>query len=597
MSISLIVFAAAVYLVVAYFTYGRLVSRFLGVDSSRPTPAHEMRDGVDYVPCKAPVLLGHHFASIAGAGPIVGPVLAAAFGWIPALLWILLGAVFMGAVHDFAALMASVRHRGKSIGEVIEANIGLPAKRLFLVFSWSALILVIAVFINVVSKTFVMTPAVATSSLLFIAVAIGFGFSIYRKNVSLVLATMIGVLLLAGCVYVGLLLPCDLTPLSLGWTKLTPQEQTVVTQAGLSKTDLLNPQLKSKLPSLAKQPAQTGLLKAAYEKAQRVSPYRLWSYVLLVYIFVASVTPVWILLQPRDYLNSFLLYGMLAGALVGLMFASPVVVMAAKPALNTKLGPIFPILFVTIACGAISGFHSLVASGTTAKQLNSEGDAQCVSYGAMLIEGLLAVLAVCTVCILAKKDFSALLGEGGPIPVFASGIASFMEGWRLPHETGTTFVALAVSAFALTSLDTGTRLARFAFQEFFESRTAGRSSFLSRNRFVATFITVACAAALVFSGSATAIWPVFGASNQLLAALCLMAVTVWLARRGRSNWFVRIPMWIMFTVTLSALAILINKNLQAHNFVLAGIGFLLFFLAIVLATSLPTGRFESRAEE
>ncbi|MGI5864496.1 MAG: carbon starvation protein A [Myxococcales bacterium] len=523
---------ALVGFVVAYQTYGKAIAGWLGVAEDRKTPAHELNDGVDYVPARPAVLLGHHFASIAGAAPIIGPATAIAFGWMPVYLWILVGGIFIGAVHDFASLMASIRHQGKSIGEVVEAYVGYAGKTLFLVFSYSTLILVVAVFTIVVAKTFVEVPQAATSSVLFMLLAIGFGMAIYRFKAPLSIATVVGVTLLFGCLVFG-----NYFPLSLS--------------------------------------------------------FNAWVAILLAYVFVASVTPVWVLLQPRDYLNSFLLYAMMALGLVGVIVANPTVKAPAFTSVHVEgLGYLFPVLFVTVACGAISGFHSLVSSGTTAKQLDREADARTVGYGAMLIESLLAVVALIAVGSLAGDRYQSFMVQGGagPVAAFSVGLGELIAALGLPAKTMSNFVALAVSAFALTSLDTATRLSRFAFQEFFEPRRAAgeperQSPLLARNRFVGTAISVALAAALAYSGSWKQIWPVFGSANQLLAALALLAVTAWLAHRARRNAFVKIPMVIMFAVTLTSLGTLAHDHLLGPNpsYVLGAVAVLLLGVALVLA--------------
>ena len=546
MSATILILVAIICFVLGYIFYGKFVANKLGIDPNRETPAHTMRDNVDYVPAKAPVLLGHHFASIAGAAPIIGPIVAAVFGWLPVFLWIIFGNIFIGAVHDFTSLIASVRHKGQSIGKIIEEQIGQKGKQLFLIFAWATLVLIIAAFTILVAKTFVSTPAVATSSTLFIVLAVLFGLSIYRMKTSLTVATMIGVTLLLTCVWLGVKFPLILS-------------------------------------------------------ANAAQSQQMWSWILLAYIFVASVTPVWILLQPRDYLNSFLLYLVLLGAFVGILFKNPSIEFPAfTHFIDPKLGSIFPILFVTVACGAISGFHSLVASGTTAKQLNREQDAQPIGYGAMLIEGLLAIIALITVAMLLKSDYSAKLAEQGPIGLFSNGVGSFVEKLGIPLNVGITFAALAVSAFALTSLDTATRLGRFTFQEFFRSGNQTPIQNFLTNRFVATFFTIIPAGILALSGSYTTIWPIFGAANQLLAALALLTGSVWLAKKQKKNHFLRYPMYFMFAVTLSALAILIyqkvklivyyysNKAMPAsfnlvNTYFLTVVAILLFIVAIILA--------------
>ena len=545
MSATILIVFAVIAFILGYLFYGRYISKKLGIDPNRETPAHSMRDNVDYVPAKTPVLLGHHFASIAGAAPIIGPVTAVVFGWLPVFLWIILGSIFIGAVHDFTSLIASVRHKGQSIGKVIEAQIGQRGKQLFLIFSWATLVLIIAAFTILVAKTFAMTPAVATASILFIALAIMFGFSIYRTNTPLGIATVIGVFLLLLCVWVGVKFPFIVS-------------------------------------------------------ADKVFAQQIWTWVLMAYIFAASVTPVWILLQPRDYLNSFLLYLVLFGGFVGIIFSNPTVQFPVfTHFVDPKLGLIFPILFVTVACGAISGFHSLVASGTTSKQLNNEKNAQPIGYGAMLIEGLLAVIALITVAILLKSDYTTKFAAEGPIKLFSNGVGSFVEKIGVPLNVGITFAALAVSAFALTSLDTATRLGRFAFQEFFRSENQTPAQNLLTNRFVATIFTVLPASILALSRSYTAIWPIFGAANQLLAALALLTGSVWLAKKQQQNNFLRYPMYFMFAVTLTALVVLVYKKVNLlisyysgkampetfsliSTYFLAIIAIVLFIVAIVL---------------
>ncbi len=517
----------------AYRFYGGYLARKLSLGHERNTPAHSMTDGVDYYPAKKAVLMGHHFASIAGAGPIVGPIFAAIFGWLPVLLWILVGNIFFGAVHDFTSVIASVRHRGKSIGEVIETYMGRRGKKLFLIFSWSALILVIAVFTIVVAQTFVKYPQAGTASIGFIVLAVLFGFFVNRMRSPLILSSVVGIAMLLFCIYLGILFPLELS-------------------------------------------------------------YSTWLAVLFGYIFIASVTPVWILLQPRDYLNSFLLYILIVFSFAGIIVAQPEAHLPAVTSFHTEIGYLFPIVFVTVACGAISGFHCLVASGTTSKQLDRETDAKAVGYGSMLIEGILAIIALITAVVLTGEGYQAFFadGGGGPISLFANGVGGFIAALGIPGEVGVTFTALALSAFALTSLDTSTRLARFAFQEFFEKREKASAGVLSGNRFVGTAVTVAVALSLTLSGEAMQLWPVFGSANQLLAALALLAVSVWLARTGVRNRFARIPMYFMFAVTLSSLVVLFISHVSAiisgevtfGHVSLALLALLLTGVAIVLLT-------------
>lgn len=518
----IILSVSIVALLLGYIFYGRFVAKKLGIDPSRPTPSHTMYDGVDYCPAKGPVLFGHHFASIAGAAPIVGPVVAVAFGWLPVVLWVIIGGIFLGSVHDLSALIASIRHHGRSMGEVIGVNVSDLARRLFLIFLWATLVLLVAVYIVVVSKTFVSQPSVGTSSSMFIFLAVIFGLTVYRWKAPLWLATIIGVIVLFFCMYVGWIYPTNLSP-------------------------------------------------------------KVWSFLLIAYIFIASVTPVWILLQPRDYLNSFLLFALLISVVVGVFVANPEVKMPAFTAWsNPELGPIFPILFVTVACGAISGYHSVVASGTTAKQLDLEKQAKPIVFGGMLVESLVAILATIMAIMLVKGDYMSLLKEIGPVNVFAQGAGKVISSLGFPAERAILFATLAVSAFVLTTLDTATRLARFAFQEFFAPKQGEKSSILYRNRFIGTAVTVAVAGALGLSGKWPAIWPIFGAANQLLAALALLAVTFWLSRNGIRSKFTSIPMVIMFVITVSALITLIVHNLKQDNIGLVIVGAILLCVALVV---------------
>jgi carbon starvation protein len=520
MSASVLMIVAIVSLLTGYLLYGRFIARKYGLDPNRKTPAHTKRDDVDYVPTKAPVLMGHHFASIAGAAPIIGPVIAAVFGWIPVLLWILIGSIFLGGVHDFSALVASVRHGGKTIGGVIEEHVGKAGKRLFLAFAWFLVVLLIAVFAHAVADVFVKEPATATASFLFIIVAILFGLSIYRFKTPLWLSSIIGVGLLAGCIAVGLRFPILLS-------------------------------------------------------------YNTWKVALFVYVFFAAVAPVWFLLQPRDYLCSFLLYAIMIAGIVGIFAANPKIMSPAFTAFNVEgMGFLFPILFVTVACGAISGFHSLVSAGTTAKQLNKETDAKPIAYGSMLIEGLLGVMALITATTILQSDYTNLMGKGGPIAVFSSGIGSFVSHLGIPEKAGVTFAALAISAFALTTLDTATRLGRFMFQEFFEG--TGTQTVLSESRYVGTVVTIAVAMLFTFTGTRAALWPLFGSANQLLASLTLLAVTLWLTKLGTGNSFIKYPMYFMFCVTLTALVFLAYRNLAAKNIPLIVTSILLLGVAITL---------------
>nr|WP_319777093.1 carbon starvation protein A [uncultured Sphaerochaeta sp.] len=520
MSSLVIIFLAIAAFVVAYIFYGGWLCRKWGISNKRPTPAHEKEDGIDYVPASKGVVLGHHFASIAGAGPITGPIAAAMFGWVPVLLWIVIGSIFVGGVHDFGSMVASIRHDGKSIGEIIEKNIGTRGKKLFAIFAWLTLVLVVAAFLNIVAGTFASTPQAATASLLFMVVAVVFGFAVYRRGMNLAVSSVIGVALLAGCIYLGMLFPLSL-------------------------------------------------------------PAKAWMWILLAYIFVASVTPVWILLQPRDYLNSFLLFAMIAGAVLGLIFARPHMNPQFVPAFGgfkVNNSYMFPILFVTVACGAISGFHSLVGSGTSSKMVDKEEDSKLIGYGGMLIEGVLAVIALIAIGAVGMQ-------KGGAIPTFSIGVATFMNKFGLSMDVGVPFIALAISAFALTSLDTATRLARFIFQEFWSMESEGKEQKPVKkaltNMYVATAISVAIGGFVGFTDWQT-IWPIFGSANQLLAALALLAVGAWLSKSGKSSIMVKIPMVFMFLVTLTALVFVAQANIVSGNYILVFFAVVLFILSLIL---------------
>ncbi|MBS4073368.1 MAG: carbon starvation protein A [Algoriphagus sp.] len=525
MSLSLLLLISGIILFAAYKIYGSFVYKRFGLDDSRKAPSHLLRDGVDYEPSKPIVVLGHHFASIAGAGPIVGPIIAVTFGWVPAVIWILVGGIFFGAVHDLGSMAASLRTEGKSIGIIIKNQIGAKGKQLFVIFSFSTLILVIGVFSDIIAKTFVANPGVASASILFIFLAVAFGYVnrwVGNKTTSFVLLTVVGVILMYFFVYLGTQLPF-------------------------------------------------------------VLDYKIWILALLGYAFLASVTPVSLLLQPRDYLNSYLLYGMMIAAVAGVVVANPQIEMSTQvQASSESLGYVFPVLFVTIACGAISGFHSLVASGTTSKQLDKESDAKIVGFGGMLIESFLAIISVGAVVVLSRTEYMERLSGEGPVALFSTGLGGMISALGISETFAVGFVALTVSAFALTTLDTCTRLARFTLQEYFEDMPQPAAKVLATNRYLSTTVVVILSVLLLASGEFSTLWPIFGSANQLLAALALLTIAVWLIKKNIPATFVTIPMFFMFTVTLASLGLFAWKNYQEKGYVLAVIAALLFVLAISL---------------
>lgn len=492
----------------AYLLYGRYLARTWGVDPNAKTPAYEMNDGVDYVPADTNVVFGHQFASIAGAGPINGPIQAAIFGWVPVLLWILIGGVFFGAVQDFASMYASVKNKGRTIGYIIELYIGKIGKRLFMLFTWLFSILVVAAFADVVAKTFngfaadgstvAANGSVAMTSVLFIVAAVALGMLLKYSRLHKWVNTGIALALLVGCITAGLACPIYFS---------------------------------------------TGF----------------WHVLVFAYIAVASVIPVWALLQPRDYLNSYLLVAMIAAAVAGIFVFNPTIQLNAFNGWVVDNNSLFPYLFVTIACGAVSGFHALVSSGTASKQIKNERDMLPVSFGAMLMESMLAVIALIAVGYLSTNG--VMPADMTQPQIFANAVAAFLTKLSVPASISVTLITLAISAFALTSLDSVARVGRLAFQEFFldssvnEEEMSPLMKFLT-NKYTATVATLAVAYALAKAGYAS-IWPLFGSANQLLSALALIACAVFLKKTKRKGFMLWIPMCVMLVVTLTALGITI----------------------------------------
>ncbi|MCF7907874.1 MAG: carbon starvation protein A [Candidatus Omnitrophica bacterium] len=501
---TLIFIVTSLIFLTAYFSYGKFLSKTLGIDAKRKTPADTAYDGVDYVPARNSfILFGHHFASIAGAGPIVGPVFAYIYwGWLGALIWIVFGSIFIGAVHDFVSLFISVREGGATIGQIAEKYISRRASIVFLIFLWLALILVIAVFAKFCASSFISEPKIVFPSLGLIPVAIIVGFLIYQKKVNIFAATVVGLIMLTFLIILGNSFPLVIT-------------------GG--------------------------------------NAYIIWLVILFIYSFFASIFPVNVLLQPRDYISSFLLFFGIAVAFVGIVLKPLPLAPSQVFKFSSPIGPIFPMMFITVACGAISGFHSLVSSGTTSKQLAKETDIQKIGYGAMLLEGLLAVIAL--ICV-AFGLRSIPQGEPNVIAMFAQGfgrIVFFLGDYA-------KFIALViVNAFILTTLDTATRITRFLTQELTGIE----------NKYLTTGIVIAVAGYFCISGSFQLLWPMFGASNQLVAGLALLVASSYLLKQGRNYKITLIPAIAMFIITFVALSVKAQQFFKTGNY-------LLFSLSIVL---------------
>ena len=534
----LLLIAAALFLG-GYFLYARRIERLLGVDPSVPTPAFTKKDGVDYVPAHPTVLFGHHFAAIAGAGPIVGPVLAAEFGWVSVTLWVVLGCIFIGAAHDMIALFLSVRHGGESIGSVIGTLLGKPGKLMFLLVSWSGLVLVVAEFNRQIAGTFVADPAIATASLLFIAEAVLFGLCVYRFRMSVLVASLIFVPLMFAFVWIGNVYPLDLVKLF----GLSPEATRTV-----------------------------------------------WTLVLIAYCFFASTCPVQFLLQPRDYLNAYLLYAMMALGFLGVFVAHPVLHIDAFAGFSAvgrsgMQDMLFPFLFVTVACGACSGFHALVASGTSSKQISSEKSIRPIGYGGMLLEGVLAMIALIGVAgtYMSQKEYVSAVQSMEPVQMFASTIAGFCVKVGIPQRAAESFMLLSVSAFLMTTVDAGTRLARFSWQELMPAKGG-----VFRNMYVGTAIVCAIVATLLLGSPDTAkqLWTLFASTNQLLASLTLLTATLWFASKGKPCWMTAVPMALMFGVSSWALAsILVSAASRGQWLRMSASGFLLVLAAAMIVVT------------
>lgn len=536
-----IVLIAIVVLGAGYLLYGRWLANKWGLDSKAKTPAYTHEDGQDYVPSSKLTVFAHQFSSIAGAGPVTGPILASVFGWVPVLLWLLIGGLFFGAVQDFGALYASVKNEGKSMGMIIEKYIGRTGRKLFMLFCWLFTLLVMAAFTDMVAGTFVgkgvegMTKATgyansaaASISMLFIVVAIIFG--LIQKKVG----------------------------------KMKEWVRAVVAIALLVVMFIIG----MKLPMYATKST--------------------WIYIVMAYLFLASVMPMWLLMEPRDYMTTFMLLGMIIGAVVGVIAEHPTMKLNAFSGFNVDGSYLFPTLFVTIACGAVSGFHSLVSSGTSSKTISNEKDMPMVGYGAMVVESLLGVIALVVVGAVAVNGTKP---EGTPFSIFSTGVAGFFEKFGIPVQVATVFMTMCVSALALTSLDSVARIGRMSFQELFYGDTTDTSKMpgwqkVLTNKYFATIITLFFGYLLTLGGYNN-IWPLFGSANQLLAALVLIALAVFLKTTGRTGWTLYIPMFVMLAVTFTALiqkTIVLVSNIAGGQatFLVDGLQFIVAILLMVL---------------
>ena len=546
---------SALILVVAYLFYGRYLVKTWGIDPKATTPAVATEDGTDFVPTNKWSVFAHQFSSIAGAGPVTGPVMAMMFGWLPAFLWVIVGGVFFGAVQDFGALYASVKTEGKSMGQIIEKYIGRKGKKLFFLFCWIFTLIVIAAFADMVAGTFngisadgaklAPNASAASISILYVFVAMAFGLFLKKVKLEGLPKVILGIALIIAMLALGIMFPVYAT-----------------------KTT--------------------------------------WIYVVFVYIFFASVTPMWLLKTPRDYLTTFLFIGMIVAAVIGVFVSNPTITTPAFVGFKSASGSyIFPTLFVTIACGAVSGFHSLVSSETSSKLVENEKDMLQVGYGSMLLESLLAILVIVIVGALPNLKASgvldstlanmALADTATPFTKFSAGVTGLVAQLGLPQSWGLCIMTMFVSALALTSLDAVARISRMSFQEFFEVEEGQEPSGLVKvltNKYVSTIISLVCGYLLSLGGYVN-IWPLFGSANQLLAAMVLISLAVFLKVTGRKGFMLYIPMVLMFIVTMTALvqAIygIVMKLFVTGGFVLMVDGLQLVVAILLVALGLMIG--------
>jgi len=537
MNILVIALILILWLILGYKVYGSFIEKkVVQADNTRITPAKELNDGIDYSPAKKALLFGHHFSSIAGAGPILGPLLGVLyFGWLGALLWVALGSVFLGAVHDFTSLMTSVQNKGTSLADISEKTLGKRTKIIFSIFLILALILVIAVFAVVASQTLISQPEIVIPTFGLIFVAMIFGWLIYRKGINIAIATAFALSCLVFLIYLGEIIPVSLPSEVLG-----------------------------------------------------ISNQSFWFYILIIYSLFASSLPVWFLLQPRDYISTWILFFGLTLGYLGLIVAHPSINAPAFTSFSSKGGPMWPMLFVIIACGAISGFHSIVAGGTTAKQLPDESSGKIIGYGAMITEAALAGLVIFIAASALKWDPSGapdplsfqylMTSLGDPIKAFATGYGNLVSS--LPGVTlvyGSFFGIIMLNAFVLTTLDTGTRLGRFIFTELLGNKMA-----VFKNRWASSSIILIFAAILGGTEGYKALWPVFGASNQLVAALALIIVSSYLVGVKKPKKYTIYPAYFMLLTTLAALVLQVFSSLRTGSFILSTVSIVLIILALVI---------------
>jgi carbon starvation protein len=597
-----VVFFCTAGFLLAYFVYSRfLADRILGLNPSRRTPAHALKDGKDFWPTKKSVLFGHHFASIAGLGPIMGPAIAVIWGWLPALLWVFFGSIFLGAVHDFTCLWISMRHEGRSVGDVAKEVMGGRARILFLFLIFFLIALAMGVFVLVIAQLFVSHhPEAALPSFSLILIAVVIGLLIYKTRLGLVPATLIGLGLMFISIWIGVNHVPSVYKAFVPEKVLSALEHGIVrgeiSERGLAKeVETAKPAAYNcrQVKEYFAAKGEAEIARSMGEAERRTQSF--WTITLLLYALLASVLPVWILLQPRDYLNSYQLYLGLFGIYIGLLLLRPS--FQAPPVNSSAFAgdapSLFPFLFITVACGAISGFHSLVSSGTTAKQIDNERDSRIIGYGGMLLEGLLAVLVITACCagFASEADWSthysswsAAGGLGKKLSAFVDGAGLFISQAGLPIAYAKALIAVVVVGFAMTTLDSGTRLLRYNIEEIGHSLKIRPL----QNRYLAALIAVAAVGFFAFmkikgKPAGLVLWQLFGTTNQLMAGMGLLTVSIYLFMRRKPTIYTLLPMVFMLVVTISAMVIKLQTFWRKENWMLLGVGGAILLLAVWLA--------------